>query len=270
MKLWTILGALLVLAGIACAQPAAIMRDVRVDDQIGAQLPLDLHFKDEDGKDVKLGDFFGKKPVVLILVFYKCGGTCTKELEEAVSSFKAMKTYDIGRDFEVVTVSIHPKEGPELSKMKDDIYDEKYNRPTGRQGWHFLTGDWASIKSMTDTVGFRFKYDEKANAIQHPNTLIIVTPSGKVSQYFHGLIYPPRLVLTALKKAETEEIGEPDPTDITGCVQGPSAGPWTPVVNNALKIGGILFLAGVGYAIFSMSRKRPEPPDITSQGGSSE
>lgn len=248
--------------GSCLGQNQLVIKDkVKVVEKLGDQVPLDLKFKDEAGKGVLLRDFFGKRPVVLLLVFYRCGGTCTKELEEGVATFKAMKTYDIGRDFEVVTVSIHPKEGADLAEMKDEIYDEKYGRPTGKQGWHFLTGDLKNIRALTDAAGFYYVYDEGDpkktgdERIQHPNTLIVLTPAGKISQYFNGLLYPPQLVLTSLKRAATGEIGVYDPTDPKGCVQNPNPGKYTGLVINMLRVGGTLFLLGGIGAIVLMSRR---------------
>ncbi|MFY9233150.1 MAG: SCO family protein [Fimbriimonadaceae bacterium] len=252
----------IVVAGAALAQNALVVKDqVKIVENLGGQVPLDVKFKDEEGKDVKIGDFFGKRPVALILVFYRCGGTCTKELEEAVRSFKAMKTYDIGREFEVVTVSIHPKEGKELAQLKDDIYASTYSRPTGRAGWHFLTGNEENIRKVSEAVGFKFIYKENDpstrsdDIVQHPNSLIILTPQGKISQYFNGLVYPQRLVLTALQRAAKGEIGVSDPNEPTGCVLIPSRGKYTTLVENMLRVGGTLFVIGMGGAIFVMTRR---------------
>lgn len=254
-----ILGAALAasMPSFIAAQGIKALKDkIKVVEKLGAQVPLDARFSDEQGKPVVLRQFFKNRPVVLLMLYYKCGGTCNKALEEAASTFKAMKTWDIGREYEVVTVSVHPKEGAKLASLQDGIYAEKYARPTGQQGWHFLTGSYDQIRKLTDSVGFYYLYDEKTNRIMHPNTLVVLTPQGKVSQYFNGLIYPPRMVLTALQTAKKAEIGVYDPTEPTGCIQAANSGKYTALVNNILRAVGVLFLLGAGGAIFAMSRRR--------------
>lgn len=247
--------ALLGLVAISASQ-TPLPPNVKIEEKLGAQIPLDLEFKNEDGKTVKLREFFKERPVALMLIFYKCGGTCLTELQEATKSFRALKTYDIGRDFDVLTVSIHPKEEPWLAKNTEDIWTETYGRPTAKEGWHFLTGPEEASRALADSVGFSYEYLPKENTVRHPNALIVLTPDGKVSQYFKGLLYPQKLLLASLQKAKGGEIGENDPNSAGGCIQNPSEGKYTAIVNNVLKVGGTIFLVALVGTIFVMTRRK--------------
>jgi protein SCO1 len=183
-------------------------RDVSFNQKLDTQLPLDATFRDERGAQAPLSAYFGKKPVILVLPFYKCPGVCTNELNGMVDLFKEMeKKFRPGRDFNVVTVSINPKEGPELAAAKKREYMDILNQPGAETGWHFLTGEETNIRRVADSVGFKYAYDEKTDQYAHAAGIVILTPGGKVSRYFFGVGYPKRDVQLALIEAGQGKVG---------------------------------------------------------------
>ncbi len=195
------------------AQPANaqteinLSRDVSLDQKLDEQVPLDIPFKDETGKAVRFGDFLGKKPVLLMLPFYRCKGSCALELEGLLLALNKVD-YTTSKEYDVVIVSIHPKETPELAAAKKKEMMEFYKRSKqGASGWHLLTGTWDSITRLTKTVGFKFVYNEQKDQIAHPAGLIALTPQGKVSRYFYGVNYKAQDVRLALVEASQNKIG---------------------------------------------------------------
>ncbi|MFM8536417.1 MAG: SCO family protein, partial [Acidimicrobiia bacterium] len=160
-------------------KPVALEK-VSFEQRLNEQLPLDLPFKDEQGKAVKLGDYFGRKPVVLTFVYYECPMLCTEVLNGLESSLRVLKE-SIGKEFDVVTVSFDPKETPVLAAGKKKAYLERYKRPEAEQGWHFLTGDQASIETLTKAAGFNFVWDEPSQQFAHASGIVIATPGGTIS-----------------------------------------------------------------------------------------
>src|SRR5262249_51528576 len=151
----------------------------------------DAVFKDEMGREVHLGDFFKGKPVVLSLVYYSCPMLCNQVLNGMLSSFRSV-SFNIGEQFEVVTVSFDSRETPALAAAKKQTYIKAYNRPSGNGGWHFLTGDEANIRRLTESAGFRYTWDEQTNQFAHASGIMVLTPGGKLARYFYGIDYPPK------------------------------------------------------------------------------
>src|SRR4030095_1910479 len=175
------LGLLLQLAGEASAQdpPVGILGDIGIDQKINASIPLDLSFRDETGQLVHLRDYFGEKPVILSLNYFKCPMLCTLVLNGLVRSLRAT-SFDAGREFNVITVSFDPRETPALAATMKDVYMNEYRRPGSDRGWHFLTGEESSIAQLADSVGFRYKYDPDSQQWAHAAGIMVVTPEGKV------------------------------------------------------------------------------------------
>ncbi len=195
------------------AQPAMaqtevnLARDVSLDQKLDEQVPLNLPFKDEAGKSVRIGDYLGKKPVLLMMPFYRCKGSCALELEGLLTGLNKVD-YTTGKEFDVVIVSIHPKETPELAAAKKREMMKWYKKSaSGASGWHLLTGSWDSITRLTQTVGFKFVYNEQKDQIAHPAGLLVLTPQGKVSRYFYGVMYKPQDVRLAIVEASENKIG---------------------------------------------------------------
>ncbi len=183
---------------------------VNLEQRLDAQVPADAVFQDEHGKTVRIGDYFGKRPVVLNLIFYRCPGTCSVELEGMVDCFRKMDM-SVGKQFDVVTISINPKETPALATDKKEALLEMYGRKTANAGWHFLVGDDANIHRVADSIGYRYKYNPNSPNVQgmfaHPAGIILLTPHGKVSRYFFTTMYRPKDVSLGLVEASNNKIG---------------------------------------------------------------
>jgi len=176
------------------AQPAGVrppvLKDVGIDQLLNNQVPLDLEFRDESGRTVKLAEYFKDKPVVLSLVYYSCPRLCTQVLTGLLGALKGLPMTP-GKEFVNLTVSFDPREQPELAEAKKAEYLKRYNRPGAEAGWHFLTGDEPSIQALTRAVGFRYIWDPVTKQYAHASGIMILTPQGKVSRYFYGIEYAP-------------------------------------------------------------------------------
>ena len=168
-----------------------VLKQVGIDQRLNEQVPLDLRFRDEAGREVRLGEYFAKgRPVVLTLVYYECPMLCNQVLNGAVGAFQALP-FTAGKEFEVVTVSFDAREGPELAARKKETYLRRYKREGSEAGWHFLTGDKASIEALSRAVGFRYVWDEQSKQFAHASALIVATPAGRLSHYLYGIDYAP-------------------------------------------------------------------------------
>ena len=261
----------------APAQPSYSMQDsnlktalpkalegVGIDQKLDEQVPLDLVFKDEAGREVPLSNFFSKgKPVVLALVYYRCPMLCTQILTGLESTLKAV-TFNPGKDFEVVAVSFDPKDTPELAAAKKQTYLRRYARPNTANGWHFLTGDEKNIKSLTDAVGYHYKYDPKTDQFAHASGIMVLTPDGRVSRYFYGVEYAPRDVRLGLVEASQNKIGSPADAILLFCFHyDPSTGKYGAIAMNILRgsaavfalIGGLFLLIVIRRDVRSGKRQ---------------
>jgi protein SCO1/2 len=183
-----------------------MLRDVGIDQRLGQQLPLDALFADEAGKPVRLGQYFGKRPVLLVLAYYNCPMLCTQVFNGLVSSLRVLP-FDAGKDFDVVAVSFDPRDRPPDAAAKKKAYVEEYRRPGASAGWHFLTGGEGSIERVTKAAGFRYRYDESTGQFAHAAAIYVATPGGKLSRYFYGIEYGPRDLRLAMVEASEGRIG---------------------------------------------------------------
>ena len=253
----------------APAQPSYSMQDsnlktalpkalegVGIDQKLDEQVPLDLVFKDEAGREVPLSNFFSKgKPVVLALVYYRCPMLCTQILTGLESTLKAV-TFNPGKDFEVVAVSFDPKDTPELAAAKKQTYLRRYARPNTANGWHFLTGDEKNIKSLTDAVGYHYKYDPKTDQFAHASGIMVLTPDGRVSRYFYGVEYAPRDVRLGLVEASQNKIGSPADAILLFCFHyDPSTGKYGAIAMNILRGSAALFALIGGLFLLIVIRR---------------
>ena len=236
--------------------PAALSK-VGFEQRLNEQLPLDLPFKDESGRTVKLGEYFGRKPVVLTFVYYECPMLCTQVLNGLESALRVL-VETVGKEFDVVTVSFDPKETPVLAAGKKKAYLERYRRPAAAQGWHFLTGDQASIDTLTRAAGFNFSWDDASHQFAHASGIVVVTPAGKVSRYFFGIDYSPRDVKFALIESSNEKIGTLAERLLLYCYHyDPAQGNYGFVAMRAVRIGGgVTLLALAGFVVVSLRRDR--------------
>ena len=229
------------------ARPGILSR-IAIDQRIGHQVPSDIPFVDENGRDVTLGDYFGKRPVVLALVYYECPMLCTQVLNGLVSALSVLN-FEAGREFDVVAVSFNPKEGPGLASQKKAAYLERYGRPQSAAGWHFLTGSQASIDRLTDAVGFRYEYDEKIGQFAHGAAIEVLTPKGAIAKYFYGIEYSPRDLRLGLIEASDERIGSVVDDVLLFCYHyDPSSGKYGTSILRMVRAGGVLTV--LAFAIF--------------------
>jgi protein SCO1 len=238
------------------SQVPLALQKVSFEQRLNEQLPLDLPFKDESGRIVKLGEYFGRKPVVLTFVYYECPMLCTEVLNGLESSLRVLNE-SIGKEFDVVTVSFDPKETPVLASGKKRAYLERYKRPEAEQGWHFLTGEQASIDALTKAAGFNFSWDEASHQFAHPSGIVVATPAGRVSRYFFGVDYSPRDVKFALIESSNERIGTLADRLLLYCYHyDPAKGNYGFVAMRAVRIGGAAtILALVGFVFVSLRRE---------------
>jgi protein SCO1/2 len=191
------------------ATSASQSQSVGIEQHLNNQVPLDLKFRDETGRTVILGSYFGKSPVILSMVYYTCPMMCTEEEHGLVNALRDVQ-FNIGDQYQVVTVSFDPREKPELAMGQKTIYVGLYGRPGAKQGWHFLVGDDSSIHSLTQAVGFHYQYMRDIDIFSHPTGIVVLTPKGKVSSYFYGIQYPAQGVHLALVDASNEKIASPE------------------------------------------------------------
>ena len=235
--------------------PATMTQNVGVDQKLNGQVPLDLQFRDEQGNPVKLGQYFGSKPVVLALVYYRCPGLCTMTLNGMSKAFKPMQ-FSVGNEFEVVTVSIDPNETPALAAEKKEQYMKMYGREGAAKGWHFLTGDAAPIKALAEAVGFRYVYEPSTNQFAHAAAIMVATPAGKLSRYFYGLEYSSRDLRWGLVEASENKIGSlADAVNLLCYAYDPTTGKYGVPIMRMIRAGGVLTMLGIGSLVFFMLRR---------------
>jgi protein SCO1/2 len=245
-----------------------ILSKIAIDQKIGRQLPLDLPFVDDGGRKVKLGDLFGKRPVVLALVYYECPMLCSQVLNGLVSSLSVMNL-NVGTEFDVVAVSFNPKEGPGLASQKKASYVERYGRPQTADGWHFLTGTQDSIARLTDAVGFRYELDKEIGQFAHGAAVEVITPKGTIAKYFYGIEFSPRDLRLGLVEASDERIGSVIDDVLLFCYHyDPASGKYGPAVLRLVRVAGAATIAA--FALFltvNLRRERARPESPNSAGG---
>jgi len=253
--------ALVSAAALASAQPAqekpAALRDVGYDQRLGEQVPLGLVFRDEAGRAVTLRSLFRGRAVVLSLVYYQCPMLCTLTLNGLANALSVL-TFDVGKDFDAVTVSFEPKETPALAAAKKKAHLERYRRPGAAEGWHFLTGDAPAIASLTRAVGFRYAWDAETRQYAHPAGLVVLTPDGRIARYMYGVEYAPRDLRLALVEASQRRIGNPVDAVLLYCYQyDPARGRYAASVLGLVRLGGILTVLGLAaFVLVSLRRER--------------
>ena len=245
------------------------LNGVGIDQKLNEQLPLDLVLRNEQGENVRLGDYFGKKPVVLSLVYYQCPMLCNQVLNGMVTAFKVM-SFAPGKDFEVVTVSFDPRETPALAAAKKQTYVDylpEAKRAQANAGWHFLTADENSISRITSAVGFRYHWDEATNQFVHASAIYVATPQGKLARYFYGIEYAPRDLRLGLIEAADNKIGSPVDQLLLYCYHyDPATGKYGAVVMNIMRAGGIVTLIVIGAMFLVLRRRNAAKPGLRAGG----
>jgi protein SCO1/2 len=247
--------------------PPKELEGVGVTEHLNAQIPLDLTFKDEDGRTVKLGDYFNRgRPVILTLNYYRCPMLCSLQLNGMVEGLKGLD-WTPGKEFEIITVSFDPLETPELAKAKKRSYIGEYGRPGVSEGWHFLTGKKEEIKALTETVGFGYRWNEDRKEYMHAAVLNLCTPDGRVARYLYGVVFEPRTLRMALVESAEGEIGNTLDRFLLYCFHyDAEAGRYAPVARRVMTAGGALTIVLLGgflsvFWLRDVRKRRATAPD---------
>ena len=237
---------------------ASTDKEVRVVQSMGAHLPSDAQFVDQNGRSVTIGELSAKKSLIVLPMFYRCRGVCALEYGNLLSSISKESTLKTGRDYDVVILGIDPVEGPELAKEKFSDAQKEFPNLLSDNGWHFLTGDLTNIRKVTDALGFFYKYDAKNDLINHPTGIMFVSPPGVVSSY---ILDPKEFtkegILKGVQTAEAHKVGAKAQEAFFGCIHiDPLTGKRSLVFEKVLRLAGVLFLIVGGAGIAFLSRKR--------------
>jgi protein SCO1 len=235
---------------VAVDHPSPLLEKVYVHQRLNQQVPLDAAFRDETGATVKLGDYFGKRPVILAIVYYACPMLCSEELNGLVGSLEMVK-FRPGKDFDIVAVSIDPSEGPEIAAKKKAMYVKRYAHAETASGWHFLTGQQPAINALAEAVGFGYARvpgpDGHLSQFAHASSIQILTPEGKLAQYYMGVEYSPKDLQLGLVEASHHQIGSPVDNILTYCYRyDPDLNKHSLVVARVVQLGGIITVFGLG------------------------
>src|SRR6267143_3970167 len=233
----------------------AQLQNVGFAPLLNAQLPLDLSFRDESGRDVQLREYFGRKPVVLALVYYGCPMLCNQVEMGVVGSLK-MLSFNAGRDYEVIFVSFDTRETPDMAAKKKVAAVSRYARPETASGWHFLTGKGEAVRALASAANFRYSFDEQHNLFAHASGIMLLTPDGRISRYFYGVEYPSRDVRLGLVDASAGKIGTPIDRALLFCYQyDPASARYSASILAIIRLGGILTVLCLVVGIFIFRRR---------------
>jgi protein SCO1/2 len=233
------------------------LENVGIAQHLDAQVPPELIFRDDTGKTVKLGDYFGRKPIILNLVYYNCTMLCGEALAGLASAMRLIK-FDVSNEFDVVTVSFDPRETPDMAAAKKIDYVKRYGRPNAASGWHFLTGQPDAINALTKTVGFQYQYDAQSKQYAHATAIMVLTPQGRISRYFYGVDFPPKDLRMGLVEASQGKIGNAVDAVLLYCYHyDPGTGKYGAMVSNILRLAAaatMVLLGGLLLILWRLDR----------------
>jgi protein SCO1 len=237
------------------------LKNVGMQQNLNEQIPPDLAFRDETGKSVRLSDYFGKRPLILNLVYYQCPMLCGEVLSSLTSTLRILKL-DVGKDFDVLTVSFDSRETPELAAAKKAPVMKRYGRPGSENGWHFLTGPEESIAALTKAVGFQYQYDDKTGQFAHATAIMVLTPQGKIAQYYYGVDYAPRDLRLGLVQASNNKVGNVVDQVLLYCYHyDPATGKYGAVITRILRLSGLATILILGIMFAVLVRRGPAHKD---------
>jgi protein SCO1/2 len=227
---------------------------VGIEQHLDEQIPADLNFRDETGKPVRLGDYFGKKPMILNLVYYNCPMLCGEVLSGLESAMRVLK-FDVGKEYDVLTVSFDPRETPEMATKKKAEFLKRYGRAGADQGWHFLTGPQESIDTLTKAAGFQYQYNPKTGQFAHATAIVLLTPGGKITQYYYGVEYPPKDLRLGLIQASQNKIGTLADQVLLYCYHyDPNTGKYGAIISRVLQLSALATILGLGTLMIVLIR----------------
>lgn len=247
--------------------PQNLVKKVGFDQNLDEQIPLDLIFTDSLGQEVRLGYYFGDKPVILALGYYECPMLCSMVRGGLVQSIKEID-FTVGEEFEVLIVSIDPNETPDVAEMKRQASIMDYGRSTSGEGWNFLVSDEDSVRALADAIGFQYAYDENIDQYVHPSGIVVLTPGGKIARYFYGIDYPQKDLRLGLVEAAENKIGSPVDQLLLTCYHyDPVSGEYTLTIMNIIRLVGSLSAVAIGAGLIYMLRnndnnKPPSPQSV--------
>jgi protein SCO1 len=232
------------------------LKNVGIEQRLDEQVPPQLIFRDETGKTVRLGDHFGRRPIILNLVYYQCPMLCGEVLSGLESALRILK-FDIGKEFDVLTISFDPSETPEMATAKKAEFLKRYKRPGTEQGWHFLTGPQESITALTKAAGFQYEFIDKTGQFAHAAAIIILTPGGRISQYYYGVEFAPKDLRLGLVQASDNKIGTLVDQVLLYCYHyDPATGKYSAVITRILRLSAIATMLALGAMFLALSRRR--------------
>ena len=230
------------------------LKHVGIEQRLNQQIPPDLVFVDEAGQEVHLRDYFGKKPLILNLVYYQCPMLCGEVLSGLESALRVLK-FDVGKEFDVLTVSFDPKETPQMAMAKKAEFLKRYGRPGAAEGWHFLTGPQSSIDALTQAAGFQYEYDPKSGQFAHATAIMVLTPEGKIAQYYYGVEFAPKDLRLGLIQASQNKIGNLVDEVLLYCYHyDPDTGKYGPIISRVLKLAAGATILVLGTFLIVMFR----------------
>ena len=247
------------MAGGPVSPPANVrppgLKNVGIEQHLNGQVPPDLMFRDETGKQVRLGDYFGKKPLILDLAYYRCPMLCNEVLAGLQGSLKTL-SFDVGKEFDVLTVSFDPKDTPEVATAKKADILKRYKRPGAAEGWHFLTGPQESIDALTKAAGFQYEYDPKTEQFAHTTAIMILTPQGKIAQYYYGVEFAPKDIRLGLIQASQNKIGTLADQLLLYCYHyDPHAGKYSAIISRIIQLAGGVTVLSLGTVLLVLFRR---------------
>jgi protein SCO1/2 len=236
-----------------------ILNKVGVSQNLNHQLPLDTTFTDETGKTVKLADYFGSKPAVMAMVYYQCPMLCSEEMDGVTSALEMVR-YQPGKDYNVIFISIDPTETPAMAAQKKALYMHRFGRPGTSGGWHYLVGTQPNIDAVTNAFGFHYVKvpgpDGKLTQYAHTSAIAVVTPQGRLAQYFYGVEYSPKDILFALDQASGGKVGSPVEALVLYCYHyDPHTGHYTITIVRLIQLACLGTVAFLGIFMFLMFRQ---------------
>ncbi len=233
------------------------LKNVGIEQRLNEQIPPSLTFRDETGKAVQLSDYFGRKPMILNLVYYQCPMLCGEVLSGLESALRVLK-FDVGKEFDVLTVSFDPKETPEMATSKKAEYLKRYGRTGAAAGWHFLTGPAASIDALTKAAGFQYQYDPKTGQFAHATAIMVLTPEGRIAQYYYGVEFAPKDLRLGLIQASENKIGTVVDQVLLYCYHyDPDTGKYGAIVSRVLQVAAGATVLILGTFLVVMFRMGP-------------
>ncbi|HUH63102.1 MAG TPA: SCO family protein [Terracidiphilus sp.] len=236
-----------------------VLGKVGIAQNLNTQLPLRLEFTDDEGRQVALSSYFGKKPAILALVYYQCPMLCSEELDGLTGALEMVDELP-GKDFNVIVVSIDPSETTAMAAAKKRLYLKRFGRPETADGWHFLTGAQPDIDALANAVGFKYVRipgpDGKLTQFAHASSIEIVTPEGRLAQYYMGVEYSPKDLRLGLAEASAHRIGSPVDNILTYCYHyDPSTNKQSLIIARIVQLGGLVTLMSLGGFMFVMFRR---------------